>query len=120
MIDVPQVEWQKMENQKNPETGPSTSTPTRTEPPRFMSFWDLVGSECTEKTTPGNMLELEVSTEIISPHADIEGVKGRLFIEADLTADSPTDIHEISIVAGKRLERKSRQEEFLLAEKNKK
>ena len=90
---------------KNPETGPSTSTATQAEPPKLISFWDLAGSECTNRTTPGNMLELEAPTEMISAHADIEDAKGTTIIEVDLTADSPTYSQEVSIVAGRRFER---------------
>ena len=99
--DVPQVEWQKMDfYEKNTETGPCTSTPTRSEPLKLMSFWDLVGSERTDNSTPGTMLQLEAPTEMISPHKNTEDVKGTTVIEVDLTAGSPSDSPEVSLVAG--------------------
>ena len=53
--DVPQVEWRKMDsyNKKNPETGQSMSTPTRREPLKLVPFWDLVGSQRNDNSTPG-------------------------------------------------------------------
>ena len=83
-----------------------------------MSFWDLVESECNDKSTTGTLLELEAPTEMISPYKNIEDVKGTTVIEVDLTADSPIDSPEVSLVAGRRLERSLRQEEFRVAEKN--
>ena len=92
--DVPQVEWRKMDsyNKKNPETGQSMSTPTRREPLKLVPFWDLVGSQRNDNSTPGTMLELEAPTEMISPNKNTEDVKGlNTVIEVDLTADCPSD-----------------------------
>ena len=81
-----------------------------------MSFWDLVGSERTDKITPENMLELEASTELTSPQGNIPNANDSKIIEVDLTADTLSESPEMSLVAGKRTERKSRQDDFRQAE----
>ena len=88
------------------------------EPLKLMSFWYLVGSERNDKSTPGTMLELEAPSKMTSPHKNQEDVKRTTLIEVDLTADSPTDSPEVSLVAGRRLERRSKQEELSVAKKN--
>ena len=63
--DIPQAEWRKVTPNKRKDRGQSTSS--RAEPMKLMPFWDLAGSERTDKVTPENMLKLEASTEMTSP-----------------------------------------------------
>ena len=120
--DMPQVEWRKMDivNQRR-ESGQSTSLPTpsgtpQPHPKRLISFWDLVGSEHADKVIPGSLLELKASTEMSSPQKNIPERNDVKVIEVDLTADSPISSPEISLVGGRKSDRKSRKEEFRQAE----
>ena len=120
--DIPPVEWRKMDiaNQRR-DSGQSTSTPTpsgtpQSEPKRLISFWGLVGSEWADKVIPGSLLELEASTDISSPQKNIPERNDLKVIEVDLTADSPISSPEISLVGGRKSDRKSRKEEFRQAE----
>ena len=85
---------------------------------KLMSFWELVGSERSNKITPANMLELEASTERTSPQEDSSMVNDSKIIEVELTADTPSESPEVSVIAEKSTERKSksRQDEFRQAE----
>ena len=105
------------------DSGQSTSTPThletkQAEPPILISFWDLVGSERDDRVIPGSLLELEASTNMLSPQEDSSGGINRKIIEVDLTADSSISSPEVSLVGGQKSKsvRKSRKEEFRLAE----
>ena len=62
------------------------------------------------------MLELEASTELTSPQGNIPNANDSKIIEVDLTADTPSESPEMSLVAGKKTERKSRQDDFRQAE----
>ena len=62
------------------------------------------------------MQELEASTEISSPQTNISERNDSKIIEGDLTADSPTSNPEISLVGGRKSDRKSRKDEFRQAE----
>ena len=77
-----------------------------------MAFWDFVGSERADRVIPVNLLELEASTEMSSPKANIPEKNDSRIIEVDLTADSPTTSPEISLVGGRKIDRKSRKDEF--------
>ena len=109
--DVPQVEW-KMTPKKRKDRNQPTSS--EEESRKLMSFWDLVGSERTDREKPENMLQLEASTELISPQRDYTSVNDSKIIEVDLTADTTSESPEVSLVAGR--ETKSRQQEFRQAE----
>ena len=70
--DIAQVEWPKVDIlNKRKDTGQPTSTSTRAESAKLMFFWDLVGSERTDRVTPQNMLELEATLDMTSPQRDI-------------------------------------------------
>ena len=120
--DTPQIEWRKMDliNRRR-DSGQSTSTLTHlettlAEPQRLISFWDLVGFERADKVISGSLLELEASTNMLSPQEDTSEGVYRKIIEVDLTADSSTSSPEVSLVGGQKSVRKSRKEEFRLAE----
>ena len=120
--DTPQVEWRKIDIIKwRRDSGQSTSTPThletkQAEPQKLISFWDLVRSERADKVIPGSLLELEASTNMLSPQENsTEGIN-RKMIEVDLTADSSISSPEVSSIGGQKNVRKSRKEEFRLAE----
>ena len=103
------------------DSGQSTSTPThsgtpQSEPKRLISFCDLVGSEGADKVIPGSLLELEASTDMSSPQKNIPERNDLTVIEGDLTVDSPISSPEISLVGGRKSERKPRKEEFRQAE----
>ena len=88
--------------------GQSTSTPTHLEtkqakPQRLISFWDLVGSERDDRVIPGSLLELEASTNMLSPQEDSSGGINRKIIEVDLTEDSSISSPEVSLVGGSRV-----------------
>ena len=102
--DVPQVEWSVTTKKRKDRNQPTSSGE---EPKKLMRFWDLVRSERTDRVKPENMLQLEVSTELIIPQRDSTSVNDSKIIEIDLTADTTS---ERSLVAGS--ERKSRQQEF--------
>ena len=83
--DTPQVEWRKMDIIKwRRDSGQSTSTPThletkQAEPQKLISFWDLVRSERADKVIPGSLLELEASTNMLSPQENsTEGINQKL------------------------------------------
>ena len=98
------------------DSGQSTSTPThletkQAEPTRLISFWDLVGSERDDQVIPGSLLELEASTNMLSPEEVSSGGINRKVIEVDLTADSSVSSPEVSLVGGQKSKsvRKSRK-----------
>ena len=66
--DIPQVEWQKVTPKKRKDRNQPTLSGE--EPGKLMSFWDLVGSERNDRVKPENMLQLQASTELISPRGD--------------------------------------------------
>ena len=129
--DMPQVEWRKMGNspkmditQQRRVSGQATSIPTyfgntrQSESRELISFWDLVGSERADKVIPGSLLELEATTYMSSPQNDNHspGGKDRKIKEVDLTCEIPTSSSEDSLVGGRQNARKSRKDEFRLAE----
>ena len=73
-----------------------------------------MGSERTDRVKEENMLQLEPSTELISPQKDSTSVNDSSMIEVELTADTTSESLEVSLVAGG--ERKSRQQELRQAE----
>ena len=112
--DVLQVKWRNVDIlNKRKDTEQSTS---RAEPMKLMFFWDLVGSERTDKVTPEYMLEVEASMEMTSPQGNIPNANDSKTIEVVLTADTPSKSPEISLVAEKMTETKSRQDDFRQAE----
>ena len=76
-----------------------------------------MGSERTDQVTPEIMLELEASTEMTSPQGDIPTASDSKILEVDLTADTPSESPEVSLVAEGRTERKSRQVKIRQAER---
>ena len=111
--DLPQIKWRKVDI---PNKRKGTFNIITVRPMKLMSFKDLVRSERTDKVTPENMLELEGSTEMTSSQGDIPTANDSKIIEVDLTADTPSESPEVSIISGGKTERKSRQDNFRQAE----
>ena len=120
--DTPQVERKKMDIiDRRKDWGQSKSTPipletTQAKPQGLILSWDLVGSERKDRVIPARLLELEASTSTLSPQEDISGGIAQKIIDVDLTADSSISSPEVSLVGGQKSVRKSRKEEFRLAE----
>ena len=102
----------------NDEAGTSTSADTKSkqilpsltassatkendkETQKLVSFWDLIGTERSDK--PKTMTELEAQTEMVSPSTpkENEGSGSTPMVEVDLTAESSReDDQEISVLS---------------------
>ena len=62
--------WTQVELQKATPIKPKEKNHQTLSREELMSYWDLVGSERTDRTRPENMLQLEASSEWESPHGD--------------------------------------------------
>ena len=87
----------------NKETGTSYASPL-VAMTKLISFWDLMGAE--RKDNPKSMLELEAETEMQSrtqqdQEDDNDSMKYRSpTVEVDLTAESPSESPEASVIGG--------------------
>ena len=101
----------------NKDTGTSSASP---QVPKLVSIWDLMGAE--RKDNSENMLELEAqlvmqSRTLQEQEANDGSESKRAQIpEVDLTAESPSEIPEVSVIGGKRNSHKCRHDKFRRAE----
>ena len=104
----------------NKERGTSSASPL-VAMTKLISFWDLMGAE--RKDNPRSMLELEAETEMQSrtqqdQEVDNDSMKYRSpTVEVDLTAESPSESPEGSLIGGRRANHKSRRDEFWQAQR---
>ena len=114
---MPHIEWKAVDKniKANPETGTSTSTT------KYADDSFVLTPHRIRKARPGNILELEANSELISPSSveneiDCDSTKeGTFIVCVDLTADIPEEIHPEVKVRGSKSDRKKSQS--LLLEK---
>ena len=114
--DVPQVEWRKVKKSFKPK-GYREITSGDTAETNLISFWDLMGAE--KHDNPKSLLELEARTVLDdrSRHEqDLETNAQRenpSIKEVDLTAESPSESPEVSIIKSKRTSHNSGKNDSL-------
>ena len=101
----------------NKDTGASSASPPVQ---KLVSFWDLMGAE--RKDNPENMLKLKaqlvMQSRTLQEQEANDGSESKRsqIVEVDLTAESPSESPEVSVIGGKRINHKSRYDKFRRAE----
>ena len=113
--DVPQVEWRtvrkpvKSKGFKETSSGNAAGNSETT----LMSFWDLMGAEKSDN--PKSLLELEARTVLDDRNRSDQSLEINTqredpqIIEVDLTAESPSESPEVSIIRREKTDHNSRR-----------
>ena len=118
---IRQFEWRAVNRYIKPkgQREISSASPVAT---KLSSFWDLMGAEKSDN--PKSMLELEARTVMESSgkreqdfDTNAQGDKPPI-VEVDLTAESPSESPEVSVIGKKKTTHNSRKDEFCQAETN--
>ena len=117
--DLPQFEWRTEKRSIKPK-GHKEITSVNSAETNLISFWDLMGAEKSDN--PKSLLELEARTVLEDRsrrEQDLETNVQRekpAILEVDLTAESPSESPEVSVIKKEKITHKSRKDDSRQAE----
>ena len=112
--DVPQVEWRTVKKSSKPK-GYKEITSGKLAETNRMSFWDLMGADKSDN--PKSLLKLEarkVLEDRSRREQELETKVQRekpIIIEVDLTAESPSESPEVSVIKKEKTSHNSRKDD---------
>ena len=117
--DIPQIEWRTVNRYIKPK-GQKEIASANSAATKLISFWDLMGAEKSDN--PKSLLELEARTVLEERGREIQDFETNVqrekppIVEVDLTAESPSESPEVSVIGTKKITHKSRKNDSRLAE----
>ena len=117
--DIPQVEWRTVNRYIKPK-GQKDIASANSAATKLISFWDLMGAEKSDN--PKSLLELEARTVLEERDRQIQDFETNVqrekppIVEVDITAESPSESQEVSVIGTKKITHKSRKNDSRLAE----
>ena len=112
--DLPQVQWRILKRSIKPK-GHKEITSANSAETNLISFWDLMGAE--KSNNPKNLLELEARTVLEDRNRREQDWEKNVqkekppIIEVDLTAESPSESPEDSVIKKETITHKSRKDD---------